>query len=292
MRKELVLSPHTESVRAELTDSQGWGVYAAELRRILAIVIERSDADSLEVGDLLVSRPLPGIYAQLRNGADVSPSEAIDLVEGMAAGSGPYCRLSVPGRLHIVSGWEGAVHLHTTPQMATVLAGLEGKDVSLQWRDSAPEPVAASELVQAVADENFWSAVWEMSERVTLLCERWAHGAYGCRWFLVTRENVGDVAELMRPRSLLSVVGDPDLQPKPEILEDDFTAFTAPLLPGELSYRAFPGGADSLSDVVGEGFSLVLADNFMGNWCVVPDPDGVNRGQWENSGEPWPAGHP
>lgn len=290
--EELILSPHTESVRSELADSRGWSAYAAELRRILAIVIEQSDADFLEVGELLVSRPLPARYSELRNGADVSPSEAIHLVERMAAGIGPYCQLSVPGRLHIVSGWEGAVHLLTTPQVATELAGLHGTSVSLQWRNSAPDPVDTSKLVRAVADESFRSAVQEMSDRVTLLCERWAHGAYGCRWFLVTRGNAGEVAQLMRPRSLLSVVTDPDLQSRSEILEDDFTAFTAPLLPGELSYRAFPGGADSLSDVVSEGFTLVLADNVLGNWCVEPDPDGVNRGHWESSGEPWPSGSP
>lgn len=94
-----------------------------------------------------------------------------------------------------------------------------------------------------------------------------------------------EVARLMRSRSLVCVAAEPDLQPKSEVLEDDFTAFVAPLLPGELSYRAYPGGADSLSDVIGEGFQFILADKVMDNWCaVVPDPDGVNRGQWEIPG--------
>ncbi|WP_405894596.1 hypothetical protein OG272_22260 [Streptomyces sp. NBC_00104] len=278
--RELVLSPHTESVRSELADARHWSAYAAELRGILAIVIQQSEADALEVGELLVNRPLPGRYANLRNGVDVSPSQAVDLVEGMAAGRGPYCRLSLPGRLHIVSGWEGAVHLHTTPQVATELTGLRGESVSLQWRNSDPDPVDTEGLVRAVADESFWSAVRDMSDHVTLLCERWAHGSFGCTWFLVTRQNAGEVAELVRPRSLLCVVTDPDLRPGSETLEDDFTAFKAPLLPGELPYRAFPGGADDLSEVVAEGYTLVLADDVMGDWCVVPDPDGVNRGQW------------
>ena len=104
-----------------------------------------------------------------------------------------------------------------------------------------------SKPVDAVADESFWDAVQEVSERATLLCERWAYGAYGCRWFRVTRGNAREVARLVRPRSLLCVVTEPDLQPKPEVLEDDFTAFVAPLLPGELVYRAYPGGADSAS---------------------------------------------
>ncbi len=49
-------------------------------------------------------------------------------------------------------------------------------------------------------------------------------------------------------------------------------------MPGELVYRAYPGGADTLSEVTSEGFSLVLADRVMGGWCaVMPDADGVTR---------------
>lgn len=80
---------------------------------------------------------------------------------------------------------------------------------------------------------------------------------------------------------------EPESQPKAELLEDDFTAFVAPLLPGELAYRAYPGGADTLSGVTDEGFSLMLADRVMGDWCaVVPHPDGVNRAPWESPEEP------
>jgi hypothetical protein len=251
------------------------------------MVIGKSDVDSLEVGELLVGLPLPDGRSSLRNGVELSPSEAIDLIEGMVAGRGPYCRLSMPGRLHVESGWDGAVHLFVMPSVAADLVGLHSRDVSLQWRHAAPELVDLSNPVDAVADESFWDAVREVSERTTLLCERWAHGAYGCRWFRVARENVGEVARVVSPRSLLCVITEPELQPNPGALEDDFTAFMAPLLPGELVHQAYPGGADSLSDVIGAGFSYMLADSGMGDWCaVVPDADGVNRGQWENPGGP------
>ncbi|WP_371797428.1 hypothetical protein [Streptomyces sp. NBC_01718] len=287
MNKELIISPRSESVRDELEDAPGWSSYAAELRRVLGSAIDKNGADFLEIGDLLVSRPLPGGYLSLRNGVEVHPLQAIDLVEGMAAGRGPYCRLSMPGRLQIESGWDGAVHLYTTRAVAADLAGIHGQGVILQWRDGAPEPTEISKSVDAVADESFWATVAEVSERFTLLCERWAYGAYGCRWFRVTRENTAELARLMRPRSLVCMAIEPDVQPRPEVLEDDFTAFVAPLLPGELSYRAYPGGADTLSEVTGEGFSLMLADRVMGDWCaVVPDTDGVNRAQWESPGDP------
>jgi hypothetical protein len=288
MSKELIISPRSERVREELADAAAWGLYAAELRQVLGAVIEKSGADFLEVGELLVSEPLPDGHLGLYNGAEVQLPQAIDLVEGMAAGRGPYCRLSIPGRLQIESGWDGAVHLYTTLAVAADLAWVHGQDVILQWRDAAPEPTAISKPVGAVADESFWATVAEVSERFTLLCERWAYGAYGCRWFRVTRENVAELARLMRPRSLVCVASDPELQPRLELLEDDFTAFVAPLLPGELAYRAYPGGADTLSEVTGDGFSLILADRVMGDWCaVVPDSDGVNRAQWESPGEPY-----
>jgi hypothetical protein len=273
-------------VREELADAPAWSAYAAELRTMLALVIEKSGVDFLEVGGLLVSHPLPSHYLDLRNGVEVGPLEAIDLVEGMVAGRGPYCRLSRPGRLQIQSGWDGAVHLYVTLAVSTDLAGLHGVHVDLQWRKAVPEPIDVSKPVETVADINFWDAVQKSSAQLVLLCERWAYGAYGCRWFRVTPRNAMEVSRLVRPRSLLCVIAEPDLQPKSDVLEDGFTAFAAPLLPGELVYRAYPGGADDISDVVANEFTFILADNSMGNWyAVVPDSDGVNRGQWESPGQ-------
>ncbi len=287
MSKELIISPRSERVREELADTAGaWSSYAVEMCQVIGAVAEKSAAGSLEVGELLVSQPLPDRHLGLYNGVQVQFPQAIDLVEGMAAGRGPYCQLSSPGLLQIESGWGGAVHLYTTRAVAADLAGLHSQGMILQWRDGTPEPTAISEPAVAVADESFWARVAMTSERFTLLCERWAYGAYGCRWFRVTRENVAELARLMRPRSLVSVASDPELQLRPELLEDDFTAFVAPLPPGELVYRAYPGGADSVSEVVGEGFSLMLADRVMGDLCaVVPDSDGMGRARWESPRE-------
>ncbi|GAA1031466.1 hypothetical protein GCM10009565_71890 [Amycolatopsis albidoflavus] len=285
MSKELIISPRSERVREELADAGAWSSYAAALRQVLGAVVAKSGIDFLEVGELLVNEPLPDRHLGLRNGAEVHFPQAIDLVEGMAAGRGPYCRLSIQGRLQIESGWDGAIHVYMTRAAAADLARLRCQDAILQWRDAAPEPTAVLNPVGAVADENFWETVAKVSERFTLLCERWAYGASGCRWFRVSRENAAEVARLMRPRSLVCVISDPALQPRPELVEDDFTAFVAPLLPSELRYRAYPGGADTLSAVTGAGFSLMVADRVMGDWCaVVPDSDGVNRAQWESPG--------
>lgn len=100
--------------------------------------------------------------------------------------------------------------------------------------------------VDGVADETFWVRVRESVEEMTLLCEKWAYGTRGYRWFRVTRENVDEVAQTVLPRSLLCVVVDPVLRLEPLWLDDGFTAFQSPLVPGELSYCAYPFGADSL----------------------------------------------
>ncbi|MFD3699678.1 hypothetical protein ACFWUZ_26725 [Streptomyces sp. NPDC058646] len=269
MSKELIVSPRSERVREELAEAAAWSAYAAELRKVLGAAMEKSGADLLEVGGLLVSEPLPEEHRGLRNGAEVRPLQAIGLAEGMAAGHGPYCQLAAPGRLQIESGWDGAVHLFTTS--------------AFLWRDAVPEPMEVSDPVVAVADADFWARVAQASGRLTLVCERWAYGAHGCRWFRVTPESTAEVARLLRPRSLVCVATEPELNPREELLQDDFTAFVAPLPQGELAHRNYPGGADTLSEVTDDGFPLMLADAALGDWCaVVPDTDGVARGQWES----------
>ncbi|MGW5000673.1 hypothetical protein ACWEP8_23685 [Streptomyces hydrogenans] len=283
--RELIISPRDERVREKLAEAGAWSAYATELRTALGVAIEKSGADVLEVTGLLLSEPLSEELRGLRNGARVDPVQAIALAEGMAAGRGPYCRLDAPGRLQIESGWDGALHLFTPPVVADGLAQLHGEAAMFHCRDATPEVPEVSDPVEAVADADFWARVAETSDRVTLVCERWAHGAHGCRWFLVTPENTAEVARLVSPRSLVGVAVEPELNLGADLLDDDFTAFTAPLPHGELTHRNYPGGADTLSEVTRDGFSLMLADATLGDWCaVVPDADGVARGQWENPG--------
>jgi len=77
----------------------------------------------------------------------------------------------------------------------------------------------------------------------------------------------------------------------PTLLEDAFTAFAGPLRPGELRYRAYPGGADTLAEVTDAGFEFMLADRALRERCaVMPDPDGAPRAHWEHPSLP-PAGN-
>ncbi|MFD3523950.1 hypothetical protein [Streptomyces sp. NPDC058653] len=283
MTAELVVSPSEQHVRGALAEAPAWSAYAVDLRGLLNLVIEECGADRLEVSELLVSEPLPDRYSGLRNGTQADPAEAIDLAERMAAGFGPYCRLITPGRLRVESGWNGAIHLSMDPAVANSLTGLAGDNLSLEWRASEPDPEEEPKLVDDVVDDDFWSSVRAAADGLVLLCERWAHGAYGCRWFRVTAGNVAEVAQAVRPRSLLSVVADPDLRVDTGLLDEDFTAFEAPLKPGQLIYRAHPGGAESLAEVTDRGLSFMLADVVLVRWCaVVPDSDGVVRAAWES----------
>ncbi|MET9515812.1 hypothetical protein [Streptomyces sp. NPDC002994] len=167
------------------------------------------------------------------------------------------------------------------------LEGLRSRDLSIGWRTADPEPTEVSTLVDTAADSEFWAAVRAgLGEEVTLLCERWAHGAYGYRWFRLDPQNFSAVAQAVSARSLLCVVADPDLRLRADLLDDGFTAFEAPLTPGQLAYRSYSFGADRLAEVTAEGYAFMLSDSALSQWCaVVPDADGVVRGQWEDFGE-------
>ncbi|MET9969948.1 hypothetical protein ABZZ80_29490 [Streptomyces sp. NPDC006356] len=285
MTTELVVGPRAEDVRTDLAEAPGWSAYVTKLREVLAAVIGTTGAEPLEVGGLLVGEPLPESLVGLRNGLEVGPAQAVELVVGMVAGHGPYCQLTSPGRLRVESGWDGFVHLFVTAAAADAVQALGADDdLVLDRRVAEPEDEDVPNPVTTAADDAFWSEVGAAAgtAKLTLLCERWAHGAYGCRWFRVTPENVAAAAEAVRPRSLLSVVVDPDLRLDPLFLDDDFTAFKAPLAAGELTYRAGPRGADDLRELTDDDFAFLLRDSAPVAWrAVVPDSDGVVRGRWE-----------
>ncbi|MET9465143.1 hypothetical protein ABZY44_10065 [Streptomyces sp. NPDC006544] len=283
MTSELTVTPRDEMVASELSEAHGWDGYAAELRDLVLTAIEASGVDTLEVSELLVGEPLPDKYSGIRNGLNIAPTPAVELVLRMVAGYGPYCRLVNGAKLHIQTGWDGAVYLYMAPEASARLMEWQGDASRLEWASVGPDLSEVSKPVDTVADDAFWASVAASTGGLVLLCERWAHGSHGCRWFLVTEENIAEIAETVRPRSLLSAVADPDLGSGPHLVDADFTAFRSPLLPGELAYLAYPGGIDDPADELREGYSLALRDSVPAEWCaVVPDSDGVARGVWED----------
>jgi hypothetical protein len=197
MSLEIVLSPRDESMRSDLAEAQGWGAYVSQLRGAIGMLIEASRTETLEVGDLYVGQPLPDGNGRLRNGMEVDPAEALNLVVGMAAGDGHYCSLA-GARIRIETGWDGAIHLSVRPEVTVDLDGLRScdlSDLSIGWCTADPAPTEASTLVGTAADSQFWAAVRAgLGEEVTLLCERWAHGAFGYRWFRLNPQNCSEVA--------------------------------------------------------------------------------------------------
>lgn len=280
---ELTVSPRDETVREELSDAPGWNAYSTELRELVEGVIEASGVDILEVDELLVNEPLPEQYSGLRNGSEIGPAEAVGLLLRMVAGDGPYCRLAKGSRLSIQAGWDGTVYLYMAPETGEDLTGRQSDALCLQWSSAEPDVQEVSKPVDAIADDAFWASVAASAGGLVLLGERWAHGSHGFRWFRVTEENVAEIAGVIRPRSLLCVVADPDLGPGPDLTDSDFTAFRSPLPPGELDHQVHPGGIDDPADLLREGYALTLRDSALAEWCaVVPDPDGVARGIWED----------
>lgn len=282
---EVVVVPRDEGVRSKLDDAPGWPEYAAELRGVLGAAIAASGVGSLEIDGLNVREPLPVELAWLRNGVSVSPDEGADLFVAMLGrGTSPSFRLLGADVLRIEESWDGWVFLPTTQEVYEALEDLPDEHLEIGWRPSEPDVMKVDIPVKTVADEVFWAKVRAAAQnRATLLSERWAFGACGSRWFLLTPENVDEVIAVMQPGSLVSVAAAPDLRVR--LLDKGFTAFEAPLEPGELAYREVPFGVDDdeLAQVTGAGFNLFVSDVELAVlYAVVPDSDGVVRHQWDD----------
>jgi hypothetical protein len=285
---ELVVSPNDAHVISGLGDAADWSAYAFDLATILNQAIETSQAKFLEVSNLIVDRPLPDRYANFRDGYVLEPDAAIEIVIEMAAGRGPYLSLSGANRLRIESGWDGAVHIFGPHGAIRKLAISIFKNANLEQREREPDPIPILRPVTAIADGIFWAQIESDAKGLVLLSERWAEGAYGSRWFHVDMGTVDDLAMSVQPGALLSVVVQPELYDVEvdavivaELIDDGFTSFRNPVGSGELDYRSYPTGVDSLADVA-EGFSLILRNSLLSAWCaVVPGPDGAVR-RWEH----------
>uniref|UniRef100_UPI003F49752D hypothetical protein n=1 Tax=Nonomuraea sp. CA-252377 TaxID=3240003 RepID=UPI003F49752D len=282
MTEELTIGPADSDIAERLADAPAWGDYVTKLRDMLWKVVNTTGTASLEVVDLLVPEPLPETYSTLRNGVQLDPEQVISMVENMLAGVPPYCRFNAP-RLHISVGYNGNVNIFVNRDSADRLAHLEGGVLSMRWNSRTPDFPGGIKLVDASADDKFWTSIKSAAETApVLLCERWAFGAYGCDWFLLTPANINDVSRSVQPRSLLRSAIDPDLHINPALLGEDFTAFRAPLAPGRLQYAAFHWGVDDPQELVDQGLDLMIcASDLRGPHAVVPDADGVVRGVWE-----------
>lgn len=279
---ELVLGPASPDVRERLSEAADWGQYAAQLRAALESVFAAADSSAIEVRALVLNQPLPPRYAGLRNGTRLTASQAAELAVSMAGGRGPYCRVAVADELRLEAGWDGFLSIYLRPALAGRLHIVDSPDLSIEWRSAARESVAAK--ITAVADDGFWAAVRSTAtSQLTLICERFAYGICGSRWYCVDPQNLAEVADTVWPRSLLSVAAGPSLRFDAALLTDAFTAFQEPIAPGELVHKSYLWGADSLTEVAAGGYTVMLSDAVLTKWrAVVPDEDGVNRGNWED----------
>ncbi|MDX8140803.1 hypothetical protein SK854_01680 [Lentzea sp. BCCO 10_0061] len=284
MELEIVVRPRDEDVGSKLDEAPGWPDYARELREVFRVAVEASGAGALEVSGLMVHEPLPDRLSWLREGISIAAAEVADLyTETVGRGSSPlFCLASDVLRIELC--WDGWVFLPTTQEVYDALDDLPEEHLEIGWRPSRPDPEPDG-VVEFSADEDFWAQVrLAARHKTTLLGERWASGTCGTRWFLLSPENVDDVIAAVEPGSLISVAVDPDLRVR--LVDRSFTAFTAPLGPGELVYREVWFGVDDdaeLAEVTGAGFDLFLSDAALAElYAVVPDADGVARRRWDD----------
>jgi hypothetical protein len=293
---EIMVSPVQEDVADGPVDGPEWLAYEAALRAYTLKLITQAlggppDGTSsvgLEVVELVVYRPLSAERASLRAGAVLDPDVAVELVADMAANRGPGAELRARGRVEIKPGWDGAIQFAVPSAVADVMGREPQPDpgvLAARQRPvlDEPEEYDDDELVKEPADDAFWQAVCHDLPSLTLVCERWAYGTYGYRWWRVaTTADAEAVRREVRPRSLVRFVSGPDLTFSPDMLEESFTAFRAPLEPGELEYRNYPLGTDTIDEVLAVGFTLALLWRDLDDrQAVIPDTDGVIRALWE-----------
>jgi hypothetical protein len=292
---EIVVCPAREDIVDGPADAPEWLAYEAALREYTRHLIRCAShglpggeaSAGLEVVGLVVNRALPAAHASLRAGVMLDPAAVADLVVDMAADRGPGAELRARGRVEIKPGWDGAVQFAVPSAVADAVEGGPLPDVRVllarrrQVLDT-PEDYD-DELVEDSADDRFWRAVCEDLGSLTLVCEQWAYGVRGYRWWRVaTAADVEAVRREVRPRSLMRFVSDPDLTFTADMLEESFTAFRSPLEPGELEYRDHPFGTDTIDEVRAAGFTLALLERDLDDrQAVVPDADGVIRARWE-----------
>ena len=267
------------------TDEVDLNQYSELLRALVSCFSSEMKRSDFEVEHLRVFRPLPRRHEELRNGSRISISEAQDLLVQMVLEDtlGPYCDLVLGQDSRVCISWDMAIYLYAPTEVADVLSArtaqepveLYRRSVTAVMRETVENPVTRA------ADDEFWRQLRGLQGDVKILCERWADGPAGFRWYRVNDDNFDLITRSIEVRSLVFVVVDPVLDLSEEVIDESFTAFRSPLAPGRLDYERF-GFADSIDDVHQLGFDLALPDSSWGNMCAVkPDGDGMIRIEWD-----------
>ncbi len=278
---EIGVGPREESVGVELDESLHWSAFIEDLRSLLAALTKSLSVTRFEITDLFVGEPPEESFIGLRNGSVLDAGEAIEFVVRMAGGRGPYCALTAPG-IRIESSWDASTYLlldsvdslQRLPPSLPHLC-LDYSDVPASEGDTGPR-------VDTVANEGFWRDVAESTAGVKLLCERWAYGVHGARWYRLNEGSTRLIVPPIQPRSMLSVLLDPETALSGIDIGEGFIALGSFGEAGLIAHEEYPFGVDSIGEVVERGWKHAVSESATWAWvAVVPDADGIPRGAWE-----------
>lgn len=276
---EIAIAPRDEVVRTELGDAEGWAAFEEQLGSALKQLARTVVATQFEVMDLFVGEPTTGDAAELRNGSVLTVTETVNLVARMAAGHGPYCTLLAAG-IRIEPSWDGVTHVFLESSLSTSRLGNSLTALRIDRRDGVTPDQPDGPAVATVADDDFWSSVAAAPAGLKLLCERWAHGSHGARWYRLDCEG-GLVVPPVEPRSLVSVLLDPVIDIQRLDVHEGLVALALPDVAGRVPHEEYPLGVDSRRELVERGWKSAVAENETWTWvAVVPDPDGTVRAAW------------
>ncbi|MFN0284113.1 MAG: hypothetical protein ACKVZ6_19365 [Kineosporiaceae bacterium] len=162
-------------------------------------------AEELRVRQPYLDRALPDWLPELHHDSRLAFADAAALLRRMLRGADGFgCRFALPGG-DVVVGAGGDLCL-----LVEVTGGQEGCVRSVLQPELQVESVhdAVTDWLDELADEAFWAAAAELTDRAgrrLWVLESWAHGVYGERWYRADPSSLALVQERVRPHSLLTV---------------------------------------------------------------------------------------
>lgn len=252
------------------------------------------------VSELTVDRPevhgpLADDFPEFRNGARVSTTAAERLVRAVLRES-VWCALAGSGGFCVTFGFDTFMYVRSPEMPAGVRDEIENLGLHVTDIDPPDDELFDGDpdiLYAPAADEGFWKRaaklVPEDGDRL-IVSERWAYNEHGRTWYAAPPDRVGELAPLMRPRSLIHVYRSvAPFDGAVTEIDDDGPVVAVTETPGSpLLEAAYARTPEQYAAAVGDpGYGRLFFDPDYSEYptesiyAIVPDPDGRVRSRWD-----------
>lgn len=253
------------------------------------------------VSELTIDRPevrgpLPDGFPEFRNGARVSAADAGRLVRA-ALSDCLWCALTGPDGFCVTFGFDMVIYVRSPEMSDGVRAEIESLGLHVGAIDPRDDELFDGDpdvLHAPAADEGFWRRAAKLvppdGDRL-VVAERWAYNEHGRTWYVASPYHVGELAPLMRPRSLVHVYR--TIEPFDGVVgEIDYERSVVAVAAEPDSARlkvAYARTPEEYEAAVRDtGYSRMFFDPDYAEYAtdsvyaIVPDPDGTVVSRWDS----------